>query len=80
MLLRQCLHPTSFLPANIKNFSLKGCQLIVSSQCSDEHTSFWKSQPDCNRFSAGNLMSDAAILFSVNACLRIASFSQLAKT
>ena len=36
MLLRQCLHPTSFLPAKIKNFSLKGCQLIVSSQCSDE--------------------------------------------
>ena len=80
MLLRQCLHPTSFLPAKIKNFSLKGCQLIVSSQCSDEHTSFWKSQPDCNRFSVGNLMSDAAILFSVNAYLRIASFSQLAKT
>ena len=41
-LLRQCLHSTCFLPAKIKNFSLKGCQLIVSLRCSDDHTSVWK--------------------------------------
>ena len=78
MLLRRCLHPTCFLPAKIKNFSLKGCQLIVSLQCSDDHTSFWKSQPDCNRFLFGNLMNAAAVLFSANTYQRIASFFQLA--
>ena len=50
MLLRRCSHPTCFLPAKIKNFSLKGCQIIVSLQCSDDHNNFWKLQPDCNRF------------------------------
>ena len=59
--------------------SLKGCHLIVSLQCSDDHTSFWKSQPDCNRFSVGNLMTSAAILFTANTYQRIASFFQLAK-
>ena len=54
------------LPDKIKNYSLKGCQLIVSLQCSDNHTSFWKSQLDSNCFSAGNLMSAAAALFSMN--------------
>ena len=78
MLLGRCLHPTCFLPAKIKNFSLKGCQLIVSLQCSDDHTSFWKSQPDCNRFLVGNLMNAAAVLFSANTYQRIASFFQLA--
>ena len=56
MLLRRCLHPTCFLPVKIKKFSLKDCQLIVSLQCFDNHSSFWKSKPDCNRFSASNLM------------------------
>ena len=46
--------------------TFKGCQLIMSLQCSDDHTSFWKSQPDCNRFSVGNLMNAAAVLFSTN--------------
>ena len=78
MLLRRCLHQTCFLPAKIKNFLLKGCQLIVSLQCSDDHTSFWKSQPDCNCFSVDNLMNAAAVLFSANTYQRIASFFQLA--
>ena len=78
MLLRRCLHLTCFLPAKIKNFSLNGCQLIVSLQCSDDHTSFCKSQPDCNRFSVGNLMSAVAVLFSADTYQRIASFFQLA--
>ena len=78
MLLQRCLHPTCHLASKIKNFSLKGCQLIVSLQCSDIHTSFWKSQPACNRFSVGNLMSAAAILFSMNTYQRIASFFQFA--
>ena len=66
MLLRRCLHPTCFLPAKIKNFSLKGYQIIVSLQCSDDHNNFWKLQPDCNRFLAGTWMSAAAVLFSAN--------------
>ena len=41
-------------------------------------SSFWKPQPDCNRFSVGNLMSVAAVLFSANTYQRIASFFQLA--
>ena len=77
MLLRQCLHPTCFLPAKIKNFSLKDCQLIESLQCSYDHTSFWKSQPDCNCFSVGNLMSAAVVLFSTDTYQRIGSFFQL---
>ena len=77
MLLRRCFHPTRFLRANIKNFSLKGYQIIVRLQCSDNHTSFWKLQPDCNCFSIGNLMSAAAVLFSANAYQTIASFFQL---
>ena len=66
MLLRRCLHPTCFLPAKIKNFSLKGYQIIVSLQCSDDHNNFWKLQLDCNRFLAGTWMSAAAVLFSAN--------------
>ena len=80
MLLQRYLHPTCFLPAKIENFSLKGCQLIVSFQCSNDHTSFWKSQPDCNRFSVGNLMSAAAVIFSTNTYQRIVSFFQLANS
>ena len=71
MLLRRCFHPTWFLRANIKNFSHKGCQIIVSLQCSDNHTSFWKLQPDCNCFSIGNLMSAVAALFSANTYQRL---------
>ena len=78
MLLWRCLHPTWVLPANIKKFSLKGCQLFVSLQCSNDHVSFCKSKPDCNRFSVGNLMSAVAVLFSANTYQRIASFFQLA--
>ena len=78
MLLLRCLHPTWVLPANIKKFSLKGCQLLVSLQCSNDHISFCKSKSDCNRFSVGNLMSAAAVLFSANTYQRIASFFQLA--
>ena len=78
MLLRRCLHATCFLPAKIENVSLKGCQLIVSLQCSDDHTSFWKSQPDCNRLSVGNLMSASAVLFSANTYQIIATIFQLA--
>ena len=55
MLLRGCLHPC-FLSAKIKKFSLECCQLIVSLQCSNCHTSFCKSQPDCNYFLVGNLI------------------------
>ena len=78
MLLQRCLHPTWVLPANIKRFSLKGCQLFVSLQCSNDHVSFCKSKLDCNRFSVGNLMSAVAVLFSANTYQRIASFFQLA--
>ena len=78
MILRRCLHPTCFLPAKIKNFSVKGWLLVVSFQCSNDQISFWKSQPDCNRFSVGNLMGAASTLFSTNTSQRIASFFQVA--
>ena len=78
MILRRCLHPTCFLPAKIKNFSVKGWLLVVSFQCSNDQISFWKSQPDCNRFSVGNLMGAASTLFSPNTSQKIASFSQVA--
>ena len=78
MILRRCLHPTCFLPAKIKNFSVKGWLLVVSFQCSNDQISFWKSQPDCNRFSVGNLMGAASTLFSTNTSQKIASFFQVA--
>ena len=78
MLLRRCLHPTCFLPAKIKNFSVKVWLLVMSFQCSNDQISFWKSQPDCNRFSVGNLMGAESTLFSTNTSQRIASFFQVA--
>ena len=76
MILRRCLHPTCFLPAKIKNFSVKGWLLVVSFQCSNDQISFWKSQPDCNRFSVGNLMGAASTLFSTNTSQKIQVFSR----
>ena len=75
MLLWQYLHPTYFLPATTKSFSLTCCQLSFSLQCSDNHAIFWRTQPDCNCFSVGNLMSAATVAFSTNTNHRVSSFS-----
>ena len=50
----------------------------MSFQCSNDQISFWKSQPECNRFSVGNLMGAESTLFSTNTSQRIASFFQVA--
>ena len=53
--------------------------IMLQKSCHESHhTSFWKSQPDFNYFSVGNLMSAAVALFRVNTYQRIASFFQLA--
>jgi len=66
VLLQRCLTSTCLLPATISDILFKGSQMIVRMKCADHHENVWKSQPNCNRYSAGNLTSAASVLFSAN--------------
>ena len=77
-LITNCLQPACSLPAVITKTICKGSQLIIRLKCNDGHTTEWKSQPNCNRFSVGNLTNAAAVLFSANTYQRLARFFDLA--
>ena len=74
ILLKRCLFPACFLTTVITNVAYKGSQLVVTMKCPDEHQITWKSQPDYNHYSIGNLTSAASVLFSANTFKRIADF------
>lgn len=52
--------------------------MIVKMKCEDAHESIWKSQPNHNRYSIGNLTSAASVLFSANTYQRLSRFFDLA--
>ena len=62
------------MSATITNLAFKTSQLIVRLQCQEGHKTEWKSQPNCNHYSAGNLTSAASVLFSANTYQRLAGF------
>lgn len=75
VLLKRCLFSPCILTTTITNIAYKGSQLIVEMKCPDGHQTTWKSQPNCNHYSIGNLTSAASVLFSANTYKRIADFS-----
>ena len=52
--------------------------MIVKMKCEDNHKYVWKSQPNCNYYSVGNLTSAASVLFSANTFQRLSQFFDLA--
>ena len=76
-LLKKCLHSTSLMPATITKLAFKGSQLIVRLKCQEDHETEWKSQPNYNHYSVGNLTSAASVLFSANTYQRLARFFDL---
>ena len=72
LLLNKCLRSTCMLPATVKKIVYKGSQLIVHLKCQDGHETEWRSQPNVNRYSVGNLSSAASVLFSANTYSRLA--------
>ena len=52
--------------------------MIVKMKCEDNHKNVWKSQPNCNRYSVGNLTSAASVFFSANTFQRLSQFFDLA--
>ena len=78
ILLKRCLHSTCLLPVTISDILMKGSQMIVKMKCEDNHKNVWKSQPNCNRYSVGNLTSAASVLFSANTFQRLSQFFDLA--
>ena len=66
VLLKKCLHSTCLMPAKITNLVFKGSLLIVRLKCHKGHEREWKSQPNCNHHSVGNLTNAASVLFSAN--------------
>ena len=61
ILLKRCLHSTCLLPATISDILMKGSQMIVKMKCEDNHKNVWQSQPNCNRYSVGNLTGAASV-------------------
>ena len=57
---------------------MKRSQMIVKMKCEDNHKKVWESQPNCNRYSVGNLTSAASVLFSANTFQRLPQFFDLA--
>ena len=78
ILLKKCLHFSCSLPTVITKVAVKGSQLIITMRCQNEHSFTWRSQPNVNRYSKGNLTGAAAVLFSANTYQRIAEFFELA--
>lgn len=74
ILSKRCLFPACYLTTVITNVAYKGSQLIVTMKCQGEHQTTWKSQPNCNHYSVGNLTSAASVLFSVNTFKRLLIF------
>ena len=66
------------MPATITNIAFKGYQLIVRLKCQEGHETEWKSQPNCNHYSVGNLATATSVLFSANTYQRLARFFDLA--
>ena len=62
------------MSATITNLAFKTSQLIVRLQCQEGHKTEWKSQPNCNHYSAGSLTSAASVLFSANTYQRLTGF------
>ena len=62
-----------FLPASVKNITVKGSQLIVRLVCSEKHEYTWKSQPSVKRYPQGNLTLAVAVLFSANTFQKIST-------
>ena len=77
ILLKRCLHSTCLLPVTL-DILMKGSQMIVKMKCEDNHKNVWKSQPNCNCYSVGNLTSAASVLFSANTFQRLSQFFDLA--
>ena len=59
------------MPGTITNLAFKGFPLIVRLKCQVGHETEWKSQPNCNHYSVGNLTSAASVLFSANTYQRL---------
>ena len=78
ILLKRCLHSTCLLPVTISDILTKSSQMIVKMKCEDNHKYVWKSQPNCNYYSVGNLTSAASVLFSANTFQRLSQFFDLA--
>ena len=53
-------------------------QMTVKMKCEDNHKNMWKSQPNSNRYSVGNLTSAASVLFIANTFQRLSQFFDLA--
>ena len=73
VLLKHCLFPACVLMTIITDIAYKGSQLIVKMKCPEGHTTTWKSQPNFNHYSVGNLTSAASVLFSANTYKRLAN-------
>ena len=78
VLLKHCLFPVCVATTIITDIAYKGFQLIVKMKCPEGHTTAWKSQPNFNHYSVGNLTSAASVLFSANTYKRLAIFFDLA--
>ena len=78
LLLKRCLYPACILTTSITKIVYKGSQLIVRMRCPASHDTTWRSQPNCNHYSVGNLTSAASVLFSANTYKRLATFFDLA--
>jgi len=78
ILLKHCLSSACNLTTIITKIAYKGSQLIIKMKCPDGHQNTWKSQPNYNHYSIGNLTSAASVLFSANTYQRIANFFDLA--
>ena len=78
LLLKRCLYPACLLTTTITKVAYKGSQLIVRMKCPAGHDTTWRSQPNVNHYSEGNLTSAASVLLSANTFTRIATFFNLA--
>jgi len=78
ILLKNCLCSPCTVPAFITSIATKGSQLIVNLKCLDNHSFVWRSQPNIQHYSEGNLVGAAAVLFSANTFQRIANFFDMA--
>ena len=56
----------------------KASELIVTLPCPNNHENVWKSQHSVNRYSQGNFILSAAVLFIVKTCERIAKYFGIA--
>ena len=78
ILLKKCLFLTCLSPVTISIFLFKGSQLIVKTKCQEDHETIWKSQPNCNHYSIGNLISATTVRFRTNIYQRLSCFFEVA--